>query len=56
MDALRRSIIEQERQKLLKEHASKLLGYLPKVSCVLLSSQYLSQPCYHREYLRMIGI
>ena len=27
----RRAIIEQERQKLLREHASKLLGYLPKV-------------------------
>lgn len=24
-------IIEEERQKLLQEHASKLLGYLPKV-------------------------
>jgi len=32
MEAIRHSIIEQERQKLLKEHASKLLGYLPKVS------------------------
>ena len=27
----RRAIIEQERQRLLREHASKLLGYLPKV-------------------------
>ena len=35
MEGIRRSIIEQERQKLLKEHASKLLGYLPKVSCIL---------------------
>lgn len=26
------AIIEEERLKLLKEHASKLLGYLPKVS------------------------
>lgn len=25
-------IIEEERQKLLKEHAVKLLGYLPRVS------------------------
>ena len=31
-EADRRAIIEQERQRLLQEHASKLLGYLPKVS------------------------
>jgi hypothetical protein len=30
MEILRREIIEQERQKLLKEHAAHLLGYLPK--------------------------
>lgn len=29
--AMRHAIIEQERQRLLREHASKLLGYLPKV-------------------------
>ncbi|XP_075714078.1 meiosis-specific nuclear structural protein 1 [Rhinoderma darwinii] len=29
-EAFRRAIIEEERQKLLKEHASQLLGYLPK--------------------------
>ncbi|XP_078540731.1 meiosis-specific nuclear structural protein 1 [Lissotriton helveticus] len=29
-EAWRRAIIEEERQKLLKEHASNLLGYLPK--------------------------
>lgn len=29
--ALRRQIIEEERQRLLKRHATKLLGYLPKV-------------------------
>ena len=28
---MRHAIIEQERQRLLREHASKLLGYLPKV-------------------------
>lgn len=28
---MRRAIVEQERQRLLQEHASKLLGYLPKV-------------------------
>ena len=32
MEAERRAIIEQERQRLLREHATKLLGYLPKVS------------------------
>ena len=31
LEAVRRGIIEQERQRLLKEHATKLLGYLPKV-------------------------
>lgn len=31
MQAFRKQIIEQERQRLLREHASKLLGYLPKV-------------------------
>ena len=30
-EAERRAIIEQERRRLLREHASKLLGYLPKV-------------------------
>ena len=31
MEAFRRQIIEEERQKLLQEHAMRLLGYLPKV-------------------------
>lgn len=30
MEAYRRQIIEEERIKLLREHADKLLGYLPK--------------------------
>lgn len=30
-EALRRQIVEEERQQLLKRHAKKLLGYLPKV-------------------------
>lgn len=30
-EALRRRIVEEERQKLLKRHATQLLGYLPKV-------------------------
>ncbi|XP_075064154.1 meiosis-specific nuclear structural protein 1 isoform X2 [Mixophyes fleayi] len=29
-EAFRRAIIEEERQKLLKQHATQLLGYLPK--------------------------
>ncbi|XP_063305157.1 meiosis-specific nuclear structural protein 1-like [Pelobates fuscus] len=29
-EALRRAIVEEERQKLLKQHAAKLFGYLPK--------------------------
>lgn len=29
----RKAIVEQERRRLLREHATKLLGYLPKV-CV----------------------
>lgn len=32
MQEYRRQIIEEERQRLLQEHATKLLGYLPKVS------------------------
>ena len=32
MESVKRAIVEQERQRLLKEHATKLLGYLPKVS------------------------
>ena len=31
LEGMRRAVIEQERQRLLREHASKLLGYLPKV-------------------------
>jgi hypothetical protein len=30
LEAYRRQIIEEERVKLLREHAAKLLGYLPK--------------------------
>lgn len=30
-EALHRKIIEEERQKLLKRHAAKLLGYYPQV-------------------------
>ena len=31
LESYRKQIIEEERQRLLREHASKLLGYLPKV-------------------------
>jgi len=30
MEAFKRQIVEEERQRLLQEHAAKLLGYLPK--------------------------
>ena len=43
MEGIRRSIIEQERQKLLKEHASKLLGYLPKVSYIFIIKESFYQ-------------
>ena len=33
MENFRKQIIEEERQKLLQEHAMRLLGYLPKVRC-----------------------
>lgn len=40
--AMRHAIIEQERQRLLREHATKLLGYLPKVhACVSAVALYL---------------
>ena len=46
-EAMRRAIIEQERQRLLREHAAKLLGYLPKVSTgcpfALMSTVFHSQ-------------
>jgi len=29
-EAYRRNVIEEERQRLLQQHAAKLLGYLPK--------------------------
>ena len=31
MESYKRQIIEEERQRLLRQHATKLLGYLPKV-------------------------
>ena len=41
MEAFRRQIIEEERQRLLQEHATRLLGYLPKVGT-----------CCANEYLK----
>ena len=32
MEEFKRQIIEEERQKLLKAHAEKLIGYLPRVN------------------------
>lgn len=32
LENYRKQIIEEERRRLLREHASKLLGYLPKVT------------------------
>lgn len=49
MEDYRRQIIEEERQRLLREHAAKLLGYLPKVSdfCVCnLFTNVLSIACF----------
>ena len=34
LENYRKQIIEEERQRLLREHASKLLGYLPKVTYI----------------------
>jgi hypothetical protein len=31
LEKYRNAVIEQERQRLLREHASKLIGFLPKV-------------------------
>ena len=39
LEEFRKRVIEEERQKLLKAHATKLIGYLPRVSC--LSWSYL---------------
>lgn len=41
----RKAIIEQERRRLLREHATKLLGYLPKVRQGLLYSLYAVAVC-----------
>jgi len=48
MEEYRRHIIEQERQRMLKEHASKLLGFLPKVGVS-------SSTCTHVFYFLYFG-
>ena len=40
LEAYKRQIVEEERQRLLQEHATKLLGYLPKVSFVRLLNAF----------------
>lgn len=48
-------IIEEERQKLLKDHAAKLLGYLPKVRkriCRICSLMFESVACGAVSLLR----
>lgn len=45
MELLRREIVEEERQKLLKEHAAHLLGYLPKVHTVVLHGELCLSVC-----------
>ena len=37
LEKFRQQIVEEERQKLLAEHATRLLGYLPKVSIKILA-------------------
>ena len=37
MEEFRRQIVEEERQKLLKAHAEKLIGYLPKVGDLIIN-------------------
>lgn len=51
MEAIRRSIVEQERQKLLQEHASKLLGYLPKVNYT-----FINRPFHYGHLLLPQGV
>ncbi len=51
-EAQRRKIIEEERQRLLKQHATKLLGYLPKVRTPHHSTQRLTS---HVSYVIRLG-
>lgn len=50
-EVLRRKIVEEERQKLLKRHAEGLLGYLPKVClCMKIESSYRANKCNNHVY------
>lgn len=44
MEQFKKSIIEEERQRLLREHATRLLGYLPKVTTTLIVLQLITPP------------
>ena len=48
LEAFRLHVVEQERQRLLREQAAKLVGYLPKVrmdyQCHTRRSHYISPP------------
>ncbi len=45
MEQIRKEIIEEERIKLLREHAHRLLGYLPKVKNRLLNNRRVESFC-----------
>jgi len=42
---MQKKIIEEERQRLLREHAPKLVGYLPKVRTNLPINHSFGQSC-----------
>lgn len=52
LDAYRREIIEEERQRMLKEHAGKLLGYLPRGVIMGEKDLQLLGPEFQEEYRR----
>ena len=64
IEARRRAIIEQERKRLLQEHAAKLLGYLPKVTLWTITCNSLTitfacalqhpQPVFSPGFLRLV--
>lgn len=52
----RLQIIEEERQRLLREHASKLFGYLPRVrSSHLFSSPFYTSTNYQKQTLHQLS-
>lgn len=56
MEAFRKQIIEQERQRLLREHAAKLLGYLPKVLKVVNKVKYIFRVGSNRLYPTFVAL